>query len=133
MRTANPHGMVLIGTVNGNKNHEKKIQKVLKEYCVIGEWFKDCEEVREYIDKILNDDLKVKYKQVGYDWDSGSYESIVEAEEPERIASWEDHKDKKLDVLVNIVEKMMEMEHSLSRLLAKKIHLEKKYVQVMRS
>jgi len=125
--------MVLIGTVNGNKNHEKKIQKVLKEYNVVGEWFKDCEEVREYIDKILNDDLKVKYKQVGYDWDSGSYESIVEAEEPERIASWEDHKDKKLDVLVNIVEKMMEIEHSLSRLLAKKIHLEKKYVKVMRS
>ena len=133
MRTANPHGMVLIGTVNGNKNHEKKIQKVLKEYNVVGEWFKDCEEVREYIDKILNDDLKVKYKQVGYDWDSGSYESIVETEEPERIASWEDHKDKKLDVLVNIVEKMMEIEHSLSRLLAKKIHLEKKYVKVMRS
>ena len=133
MRTANPHGMVLIGTVNGNKNHEKKIQKVLKEYCVIGEWFKDCEEVREYIDKILNDDLKVKYKQVGYDWDSGSYESIVEAEEPERIASWEDHKDKKLDVLVDIVEDMMEIEHSLSRLLAKKIGLEKKYVKVIRS
>ena len=136
MRTANPHGMVLIGTVNGNKNHEKKIQKVLKEYCVIGEWFKDCDEVRDYIDKILNDDLKVKYKQIGYDWDSGilekKYESFVEAEEPERIASWEDHKDQKLDVLVNIVEKMMEIEHSLSRLLAKKIHLEKKYVKVMR-
>ena len=129
MRTANPHGMVLIGTVNGNKRHENKIQKVLKDYNITGEWFKDCEEVREYIDKILNDGIKVKYKQM--EWDGS--ESIVEVEEPEKMASWEDHKDKKLDVLVDIVADMMEIEHSLSRLLAKKIGLEKKYVKVIRS
>ena len=129
LRSANPHGVILIGTVHGDKNHEKKIHKVLKDHNVVGEWFKDCEEVREYIDKILNDGIKVKYKQM--EWDGS--QSIVEVEEPEKMASWEDHKDKKLDVLVDIVEDMMEIEHSLSRLLAKKIGLEKKYVKVIRS
>tara|TARA_Y100000310_G_C20077379_1_gene532212 strand:+ start:144 stop:542 length:399 start_codon:yes stop_codon:yes gene_type:complete len=129
LRSANPHGVILIGTVQGNKNHEKKIHTVLKDNNVIGEWFRDCAEVREYIDKILNDSIKVQYKQM--EWDSS--ESIIEAEEPEKIASWENYKDKKLDVLVDIVEKMMDIEKSLSRLLAKKIRLEKKYVKVIRS
>jgi|TARA_Y100000296_G_C5153434_1_gene247665 hypothetical protein len=129
LRSANPHGVILIGTVEGNKNHEKKIHTVLKDNNVIGEWFRDCAEVREYIDKILNDSIKVQYKQM--EWDSS--ESIIEAEEPEKIASWENYKDKKLDVLVDIVEKMMDIEKSLSRLLAKKIRLEKKYVRVIRS
>tara|TARA_Y100000034_G_scaffold113361_1_gene148309 strand:+ start:437 stop:835 length:399 start_codon:yes stop_codon:yes gene_type:complete len=129
LRSANPHGVILIGTVEGNKNHEKKIHTVLKDNNVIGEWFRDCAEVREYIDKILNDSIKVQYKQM--EWDSS--ESIIEAEEPEKIASWENYKDKKLDVLVDIVEKMMDIEKSLSRLLAKKIRLEKKYVKVIRS
>ncbi len=129
LRSANPHGVILIGTVQGNKNHEKKIHTVLKDNNVIGEWFRDCAEVREYIDKILNDSIKVQYKQM--EWDSS--ESIIEAEEPEKIASWENYKDKKLDVLVDIVEKMMDIEKSLSRLLAKKIRLEKKYVRVIRS
>ena len=46
----------MIGYIKGNLAGEKRIQKCLEQHNIRGEWFYDCEEVRNYIDILLKEE-----------------------------------------------------------------------------
>ncbi len=133
LKTANPHGLILIGTVKGKKTHEHKIHKALNHHNVVGEWFQDCEEVREYINRVLNKDYTLQFKCTHVDkWGDATNETH-KLEEPVCLASWEDHKDKKLETLLEIVNRLNDVEKSISKLLVRKNDLDRQYLKVIRT
>lgn len=46
----------LLGTITGSFEREKAIHKDLRQYRLKGEWFRNCDEVRAYIDRLLQEE-----------------------------------------------------------------------------
>ncbi len=55
-QTSNSYNLEMIGYIKGNLAGEKRIQKCLEQHNIRGEWFYDCEEVRNYIDILLKEE-----------------------------------------------------------------------------
>ena len=127
METGNPHGIVVIGTVNGTLEHEEKIHKQLQEHCVRGEWFRDCEEVRNYIIAVLSNQKIVKYERHLYD---GSVE-IAETSDPKWINQFIKCEKNNLKEISLVTNQIHEIEIKINELIGKKKLLDRKYLKLI--
>jgi hypothetical protein len=127
METGNPHGIVLIGTVNGTREHEEKIHKQLQKYCVRGEWFRDCEAVRDYVHAVLSNKKVVKYERHLYD---GSVE-IAETSNPKWINQFIKCEKNNLREISLVTNQMHEIEIKINELIGKKKLLDRKYIKLI--
>ena len=55
LRTGNPFGMTVIGVIPGGHDKELAIHKALQQYNIDGEWFQDCKQVRDKIKQLMPD------------------------------------------------------------------------------
>jgi hypothetical protein len=53
LQTSNPRALELIGYVVADMPKEKRLHEELTPYRVTGEWYRDCAEIRERIDRLL--------------------------------------------------------------------------------
>ena len=135
METGNPHGMVVIGLVGGDKTHEHKIHWALEKYCSLGEWFFDCNEVRKYISDILNGKKVVKYKQcmVHPSIDTPLQAKEISTSNPEWLNDFISNNVKKSKELSDISVKIRDIEIKICHLLADKKKLELKYLKIVKN
>ncbi|MEN3229214.1 GIY-YIG nuclease family protein [Methylorubrum rhodesianum] len=50
---ASPRSLNLIGDVAGDRSQERQVHNALADYRISGEWFRDCDVVRELISRVL--------------------------------------------------------------------------------
>jgi len=137
METGNPHGMIVIGLVNGDKTHEHKIHSALEKYCSFSEWFFDCSEVRKYISDILNGKKVVKYKQrMMHPY--GKIDTPLQVKEistsnPEWLDDFISNNVNKSKELSDISVEIRDIEIKICRLLADKKNLELKYLKIVKN
>ena len=137
METGNPHGMIVIGLVDGDKTHEHKIHSALDEYCAFGEWFFDCNEVRKYISDILNGKKVVKYKQrMMHPY--GKIDTPLQVKEistsnPEWLDDFISNNVNKSKELSDISVGIRDIEIKICHLLADKKNLELKYLKTVKN
>ena len=112
LETGNPHGIVVIGTVQGSKMHETDLHNSLKEHKIQGEWFEDCTEVRNYIADILDKKRIVKYKQCLY----GGGEITVATTEPIWINQFNTFEQVNFKKVQKVIQRIRETEISINRL-----------------
>ena len=133
METGNPHGIVIIGTVKGNDTHEHKMHRDLEEYCVIGEWFKDCTEVRTYITDILEKKNDLPIKIFGMDEFGTNYEKDIVLGDAKWVNTFKDNFNVKSNKLSLITQEIRDIEIQIHHLLAKKKILETKYIKSIKN
>ena len=139
LESANPHGIVVIGTVVGDMNMEKTIHKNLDKYRLNGEWFKNCSAVRNYIDMILRREIRIRYQQTRFkddgswmDYNSGTETVVLESGDAQTISFWQDYVDRKFAEKRAITKEISETQIEINMLLAKKQRLEKKYIKTVK-
>ena len=136
LMVGNPHGLIVIGTVKGIKEHETMIHNKLAKYRVSGEWFKNCEFVRRYINDLLNRKIKLKYKaMVGMH--SNTRTVYVEDRkyitgEAEWLGSWREIHDIRTTDLCKISKKVRKIEIDINKLVGKKKVLEERYMKLVK-
>ena len=133
METGNPHGIVIIGTVKGDQRHENKMHCDLEEYCAIGEWFKDCTEVRTYITDILEKKNDLPIKIFGMDEFGTHYEKDIVLGDAEWVNTFKNNFNIKSNKLSLIIEEIRDIEVHIHQLLAKKKRLETKYIKSIKN
>jgi len=137
METGNPHGMVVIGLVKGDKTHEHKIHSALEKYCSFGEWFFDCIEVRKYISDILNGKKVVKYRRhMMHPY--GKIDTPLQVKEtstsnPEWLDDFISNNMNKSKELSDISVEIRDIEIKICHLLADKKKLELKYLKTVKN
>lgn len=57
IRSTNGAGITVLGSAPGSQRQEKEIHRLLAEFRLHGEWFRDCEEVRRVIADLLKNGL----------------------------------------------------------------------------
>ncbi len=128
LETGNPHGIVVIGTVQGSKVHETEIHNSLKEYKAQGEWYEDCTEVRSYITDILNKKKIIKYKQNLY---KGGKKEISTAE-PKWMDQFNTYEQENGKRVRQVIQSIREIEINISRLLGEKKMLDREYIKLIK-
>lgn len=83
--TACSHDYTLIGTADGDTRVEKFIHRALAAYRRKGEWFEDCDEVHQYINKIIKREILPTEDQLGKHREKRQY---VFEYEGEMLISW---------------------------------------------
>ena len=136
LRTANPHGLIVIGTVKGDKNAEQAIHKKLDKYRVAGEWFKNCNEVRSCVDKILSGKIKFKYDRMIFRRDEfgelHSEKETITLDDPKLLNMWKEYNHSKNGILHGITKELKGIQGQINMLLAKKQSLERKYIKTVK-
>tara|TARA_R110002020_G_scaffold155722_1_gene336961 strand:- start:419 stop:889 length:471 start_codon:yes stop_codon:yes gene_type:complete len=128
LETGNPHGIVVIGTVQGSKMHETDLHNSLKEHKIQGEWFEDCTEVRNYIADILDKKRIVKYKQCLY----GGGEITVATTEPIWINQFNTFEQVNFKKVQKVIQRIRETEISINRLVGQKKMLDREYIKLIK-
>ena len=132
----NPHGLVVIGTIKGTKEHESKIHRKLKDHHVSGEWFHDNSNVRKYIEDILNKKVEIKYKAKHFVFSDDLSLTIDtrshKTEDPEWIGAWQELHDIRINGMGEISAEVKKIELKINQLLAKKKRLEEKYIKMVK-
>lgn len=128
LETGNPHGIVVIGTVQGSKIHETDLHNSLKEYKIQGEWFKDCAEIRSYIADILDKKRIVKYKQCLY----GGGEITVTSTEPTWMNQFNTFEQVNSKKVQQVIQRIRETEIDINRLLGQKKMLDREYIKLIK-
>ena len=128
LETGNPHGIVGIGTVQGNKDHEKKIHTQLEQYIIHGEWVKDCPEVRQYISDILNNQKVIKYESHTLYGTINTYNTS----DPKWLNEFEDREQKNSNKIDEVVKEIRKIEIEINHLLERKRQLDTKYLKTVK-
>jgi hypothetical protein len=129
METGNPHGIVVIGIVKGTKEHERKIHQQLQDYHVQGEWFRDCKEVRGYINEVLNNKKIVKYQTHHHN----GYSKTNETSKPKWMNEFIKCEKNNLKEISLITNEIHEIEVEINRLIGKKKLLDKRYIKLIQN
>ena len=136
IQTSNPHGLVVIGAIKGNSFEEKAIHKKLEKYRVTGEWFKNCNEVRSCIEKILNGEFRFYYDKIIWKKDGSGRCNLgkeeVRLEGSEIINMWTEYNSNKNGTLHKITRNLKKVQREINMLLAKKLKLEKDYIKTVK-
>jgi hypothetical protein len=140
IKTSNPHGMVLIGTMKGSRYIESEIHNLLEPFRVSGEWFKLCDEVKCLIDELLNGKTSVEktiktfrqYEPKNYEhgssyWYEGT-ETVVSSE-PIKMNDWLDYDNGTLQKIQDLTKEVSEINTQITQLALKKQHLDKQYLK----
>ena len=130
----NPHGLVVIGTIKGTKEHESKIHRKLKDHHVSGEWFNDNSDVRKYIEDILNKKVEIKYKTKHIVF-TDDLNTVIETrlhktEDHEWLGAWQELNGIRSNEIGEISAEVSKIELKINQLLAKKKRLEAKYIKM---
>ena len=132
----NPHGLVVIGTIKGTKEHESKIHRKLKDHHVSGEWFNDNSNVRKYIEDILNKKVDIKYKTKHIMFTDDLSHTIEtrshKTEDHEWLGAWQELHDIRSNGMGEISAEVKKIELKINQLLAKKKRLEEKYIKMVK-
>jgi|TARA_R100000664_G_C2651368_1_gene71842 hypothetical protein len=128
LETGNPHGIVIIGTVQGTQEHEKKIHKSLEKYNIQGEWFEDCQEIRNYIAQMLNNKKVIKYKQ--RTWENGDV--TISTSEPQWMNQFNKCEQVNADKIKKLIKSIREVEIKINQLIGKKKILDKEYIKLIK-
>jgi uncharacterized phage protein (TIGR02220 family) len=63
LNVASPYELELVFAEEGDIKDERKLHKKFSNYCKNGEWFRDCKEIRDYINKRCNENyMDLLYK-----------------------------------------------------------------------
>jgi hypothetical protein len=49
LQTGNPYKLELLGAIPGSIDTERELHEMFKKYRAEGEWFEDCQEIRDFI------------------------------------------------------------------------------------
>tara|TARA_R100001463_G_scaffold23195_4_gene55673 strand:- start:835 stop:1293 length:459 start_codon:yes stop_codon:yes gene_type:complete len=128
LEIGNPHGIVVIGTVKGNIDHEHKIHTQLEQYIIQGEWVRDCPEVRQYISDILNNQKVVKYETHTIYGEKNIYCTS----DPKWLNEFESHEQNNSNQINDILKKIRKIEIEINHLLANKKKLEIRYIKIIK-